>query len=433
MSHLRNILAFCLVIAGSYAAPVNAQDELYLEITQPGLRRVAVAAPPLMVLPGTPAEAAREFQETLDNDLAAAAPIAVVDPKLYALVEDDPRPEVLNQRWRAIGSQFLLSGTVVRAGGQLVVEARLVDLVSGEFAFAKRYRAGITASPVVAHTLANDIVQVFTGRPGPFLSRIGFISDRAGGSELWVMDWDGANPKQLTKHGAIALAPAWSPDGRQLVFTSFLRGTPALFVLTPQEGYLRLLYDKGGVNSSATFSPDGKRIAFASSNDGNTDIFVVPVEGGTPQRLTSARGIDTQPAWAPNGRQIAFTSTRSGSPQIYLMDADGSNVRRLTFDGGFHDEATWANDGTRLACTTKVGDRFQIATIDTITGEQRVIPGPGNNESPCFSPDGSMLAFASDRTGSPEIFVTDADGVPHQLTSEGKNYSPTWTTASKSE
>jgi len=354
-----------------------------------------------------------------------------VDPKLYTLVEDDPRPEVLNQRWRAIGSQFLLSGTVVRAGGQLVVEARLVDLVSGEFAFAKRYRAGITASPVVAHTLANDIVQVFTGRAGPFLSRIGFISDRSGGSELWIMDWDGDNPKQLTKHGAIALAPIWSPDGRQMVFTSFLRGTPALFVLTPHEGYLRLVWDKGGVNSSATFSPDGKKIAFASSVDGNTDIYSMPVDGDTPRRLTTARGIDTQPSWAPNGRQIAFTSTRSGSPQIYLMDADGSNVRRLTFDGGFHDEATWANDGTRLACTTKVGNRFQIATIDTITSEQTVIPGPGNNESPCFSPDGSMLAFASDRTGSPQIFITDADGVPHQLTSEGTNHSPTWTTESK--
>jgi len=417
MIRLRNLLIVCLVFAGSYAVPVHAQDELYLEITQPGLRRVAVATPPLMVLPGTPAEAARGFQETLDNDLAAAAPIA-------------------NQRWRAIGSQFLLSGTVVRAGGQLVVEARLVDLVSGEFAFAKRYRAGITASPVVAHTLANDIVQVFTGRAGPFLSRIGFISDRAGGSEaggseLWIMDWDGDNPKQLTKHGTIALAPIWSPDGRQMIFTSFLRGTPALFVLTPHEGYLRLLWDKGGVNSSATFSPDGKKIAFASSVDGNTDIYSMPVDGDKPRRLTTARGIDTQPAWAPNGRQIAFTSTRSGSPQIYLMDADGSNVRRLTFDGGFHDEATWAHDGTRLACTTKVGNRFQIATINTITSEQTVIPGPGNNESPCFSPDGSMLAFASDRTGSPQIFITDADGVPHQLTSEGTNHSPTWTTASK--
>jgi len=429
MTRLRSLFiagALCLILG---PPSLRAQDELYLEITQPGLRRVAVAAPPLMVLPGTPAEAAKGFQQTLDNDLAAAAPIAVVDPRLYALVEDDPRPEVLNQRWRAIGAQFLLSGTVVRAGGQLVVEARLVDLVSGEFAFAKRYRAGIGAAPVVAHTLANDIVQVFTGRPGPFLSRIGFVSDRTGGPELWVMDWDGENPKQLTKHGTIALAPAWSPDGSQLAFTSFLRGAPALFVLTPQEGYLRLLWDKGGVNSSATFSPDGSKIAFASSRDGNTDIYVLPVEGGSPRRLTAARAIDTQPAWAPNGRQIAFTSTRAGTPQIYLMDADGSNVRRLSFDGAFHDEATWTYDGTRIACTTKVGGKFQIATIDTVTSERRVIAAPGNNESPCFSPDGSMIAFASDRTGTPQIFITDADGAPHQLTFEGKNYSPTWTGA----
>lgn len=431
MTRSPKLLFAFAVLTLSIAVTLPAQDELYLEITQPGLRRVAVATPPLMVLPGTPADSAKDFQQTLDNDLAAAAPIAIVDPKLYTLIEDDPRPEVLHQRWRAIGSQFLLSGTVVRAGGQLVVEARLVDLVSGEFAFAKRYRAGINASPVVAHTLANDIVQVFTGRPGPFLSRIGFISDRAGGPELWVMDWDGANPKQLTKHGAIALAPAWSPDGRRMVFTSFLRGSPALFVLTPEEGYLRMLWDKGGVNSSASFSPDGTRVAFASSVDGNTDIYIVEVEGGTARRLTRARGIDTQPAWAPNGRQIAFTSTRSGNPQIYLMDADGSNVRRLSFEGGFHDEATWAQDGTRIACTIKVGNRFQIATIDAITGDQTVIPGPGNNESPCFSPDGSMLAFASDRTGSQQIFITDSDGLPHQLTSEGKSHSPTWTAATK--
>ena len=153
---LIKIFTIALCLAASIAA---AQDEIYLEITQPGLRRVTVASPPLMVLPGTPADVARGFQETLDVDLAAAAPIAIVERRLYALVEDDPRPEVLNERWRSIGAQFLLSGTVVRAGGQIVVETRLVDLVSGEFAFAKRYRAGISASEVVAHTLANDLVQ----------------------------------------------------------------------------------------------------------------------------------------------------------------------------------------------------------------------------------------------------------------------------------
>ena len=65
----------------------------------------------------------------------------------------------------------------------------------------------------------------------------------------------------------------------------------------------------------------------------------------------------------------AFTSTRSGSPQIHLMNADGANVRRLTFEGDFHDEATWSQDGTRIACTTKVGGRFQLATVDVIDGQ----------------------------------------------------------------
>ena len=431
MHHLKSSLACLAAFVVFVATTAEAQDEIYLEITGPGLQRVVVAAPPLMVLPGTPAEVAHTFQGVLDQDLAAAAPIALVDPRLYSLVEDDPRPEVLNQRWRSIGAQFLLTGTVVRGGGQLVVEARLVDLVSGEFAFAKRYRAGVSAADVVAHTLANDLVQVFTGRPGPFLSKMAFISDRSGTKELWVMDWNGSNPKQLTKHGAIALAPTWTPDGKHLVFTSFLRGGPALFQLTPSEGYLRLLRDQGGVNSSASVSPNGSTVAFASSLDGNVDIYTIPIEGGEAQRLTTARSIDTQPSWAPNGRQIAFTSARSGSPQLYMMDADGSNIRRVSFNGQFHDESTWAYDGTRIACTTRDEGNFQIATIDAVTNDRKVIQAPGNNESPCFSPEGSMIAFESDRSGKPQIYITDANGVPRQLTTEGSNHSPTWIGATR--
>ena len=427
----RIFMIIAAVLLMGQIASAQQDDDIYITITQPGLRRVSVAAPPLMVLPGTPADVAHGFQETLDADLAAAAPIAILERRLYSLVEDDPRPEVLNERWRSIGAQFLLSGTVVRAGGQLVVEARLVDLDSGEFAFAKRYRAGISAAPTVAHTLANDLVKVFTGRQGPFLSRIAFISDRTGSSELWVMDWNGDNQKQLTKHNSLALAPTWSPDGKHLVFTSYLRGNPALYLLTPQEGYLKLLWDKGGVNSSASISPDGSTVAFASSTEGNVDIYTISIEGGEARRLTTARGIDTQPSWAPNGRQIAFTSSRSGSPQLYQMDADGSNVRRVSFGGYFHDEGTWAYDGVRIACTTRDEGSFQIATIDAISTERTVIPAPGNNESPCFSPEGSMIAFASDRTGQPQIYITDANGVPHQLTSEGKNHSPAWVGAAQ--
>ncbi len=92
---------------------------------------------------------------------------------------------------------------------------------------------------------------------------------------------------------------------------------------------------------------------------------------------------------------------------------------------------TWAYDGTRIACTTRDEGTFQIATIDAVTNERTVIPAPGNNESPCFSPEGSMIAFESDRTGDPQIYITDANGVPRQLTTEGKNHSPTWVGATR--
>lgn len=427
MSHARQ--AVVLLTALLLAAVAGAQEDLYLEITQPGLTRVSVAAPAFLVLPGTPSQAAESFQSTLDGDLDAAGPIAVLDRRLYSLVEETPKQDVLYQRWRSIGAQFLLTGSVASAGGQLVVEARLVDLASGELAFAKRYRAGQSAAEVLAHTVANDLVKVFTGRPGPFLSKIVFISDRTGAAELWLMDWDGANPRQLTKHNSIAVGPTFSPDGQTIAFTSFLRGNPGLYLLVPKEGYLKPLWDKGGVNSSPSFSPDGSHVAFASSVDGNVDIYVIPTSGGTPQRLTNARAIDTQPAFSPNGRQIAFTSTRSGSPQIYLMDADGSNLRRLTFTGEFHDEAAWAPDGLRIACTSKHQGHFQIATVDVVSGDETAIPAPGNNESPEFSPDGSMLAFSSDRTGSPQVYVTDSQGRPRQLTAQGSNYSPAWSPA----
>ncbi|NOZ78564.1 MAG: Tol-Pal system beta propeller repeat protein TolB [Acidobacteria bacterium] len=409
------------------AGLLPAQNELYLQITRSRLTRVSVAAPPFLVLPTTPSPQVQTFQRTLNEDLQASAPISVLDPKLYALVKPDPKPKVVYERWRSIGAQFLLTGTISRAGGQLVVEARLVDLVSGEYAFAKRYRAGFASARLIAHTLANDLVKVFTGRPGPFLSRIAFVSDRTGHPELWEMNWDGTGAHQLTKYGSIVVGPAWSPDGSRIAFTSFLRGGPALYLLTPSEGYLKPLWSKGGVNSSPSFSPDGKKIAFASSRDGNVDIWVIPTSGGTPQRLTTASAIDTQPAWSPNGRQIAFTSARSGSPQIYIMDADGSNVRRLTFNGGYYDEAAWFPDGSRLVCTMRVDGRFQLATIDVATSRVTVLPGPGNNESPCFSPDGSMIAFVSDRTGKEQIYTTDPKGRPRQLTTEGANYGPAWT------
>lgn len=422
----KTVLAASLLLA---SGPVAAwgQEEVYLQVTRAGVSQVVIAPTPFALSGDGAAEAYGTFWHTLAKDLAATPVMALLSEERLALVEVDPaRPDLTRQRYRAVGAQFLLTGSFATSGSQVACDVRLTDLASGEVAFSRRFTANRKALATLAHTVANELFHLFTGRNGPFLSRIAFVSDRTGAKELWIMRWDGSDQEQLTQHRSIASAPAWSPDGQWLVFTSFLRGQPQLFLLRPTEGYLKPLPSLPGVNSSPSFSPDGRLVVFAAGDGGFTNLYLLNLTSGETWRLTTTRAIDTQPAFSPNGRQIVFTSTRAGTPQLYLMDAEGTNLRRLTFEDSFADEASWAPDGVRIAYTTKVDDRFQIAVLDLRTGQRTVIPGPGNNESPCFSPDGTLLAFSSDRTGRKQIYITDAQGHAVALTSQGNNLQPAW-------
>jgi len=416
-------LAF-LVACGT---PSWAQEEVYLQVTRAGLSQVVIASLPFALTGDAAPQTYATFWQTLAKDLTATPVMTLLPEERAKLVELDPKNRELTlKRFRAVGAQFLLEGSFATAGSQVACDVRLTDLASGEVAFSRRFTATQRALATLAHTVANDLFHLFTGKSGPFLSRIAFVSDRTGAKELWIMRWDGSEQEQLTQHRSIASAPAWSPDGQWLAFTSFLGGKPQLFLLKPTEGYLKPLASLPGVNSSPSFSPDGSKLVFAAGDGGYTNIYLLELASGEVQRLTSTRAIDTQPAFSPNGRQIVFTSTRAGTPQLYLMDAEGTNVRRLTLEDSFADEPAWAPDGVRIAYTTKVEGRFQIAVLDLRTGQRTVIPGPGNNESPCFSPDGTLLAFTSDRSGRKQIYITDATGHAIPLTREGNNLQPSW-------
>jgi len=416
-----------VLLLTALAGPLAAQQEVYLKVTNPGLSRVVLGLPSFASVGTIDPSMASEFLTTLRRDLDQTVAIGVLPNEQARLVVVEPGNAALTrQRWRAVGAQFLLEGSLAGAGSQLVAEVRLWDLSTSEVAYARRFEAGVGLAATLAHTIANELVKLFTGKTGPFSSRIAFVSDRTGAKELWVMRWDGDAQQQLTSYRSITLGPAWSADGTLLAFTSFLRTAPELLMLRPSQGSLITLSTLPGVNSSPSFSPDGTRIAFAAGGDGDTDIYVVPAAGGAPERLTHTRGINTQPAWSPSGRQIVYTSTATGSPQLYIMDAEGTNTRRLTFEDSFADEAAWAPDGIRIAYTTRVDQRFQIATLDLRDGRRTVVEGPGRNESPCWSPDGTMLAFVSNRTGSAQIYITDPNGQPKQITRDGSNTQPAW-------
>ena len=387
-------------------------------------------------LPASLAGAAEDIDSAVRQDLLSSRAFAIQGSTALSVLTLTGDPVRDFELYRSLGNEVLLQIDVLGEGDRVVLEARVTDLASGDSLLGKRYRGERSAARRMAHTLADEIVLLFTGRRGISASSLAFYSDRQAPNqikEIYLMDADGRNPRPITAHKTISLSPSWSPTGQAVAYTSYFSSQPGVYLVDLASGQKKPLVTEGSFNASPTFSPDGSQIAFArSAARGNIEIYTVPVGGGSPRRLTNARGIDTSPAWSPIGRQIAFTSDRSGTPQIYIMDAEGTNVRRISRSGRYNDGAAWSPDGKRIAYAQRAGiERFDIVVVDVITGESRQLTtGPGSHETPTFSPDGLRIAYAGkygSGVGATQIYVMADDGSNvRRLTREGNNFSPSW-------
>jgi TolB protein len=413
---MKNFFSLLLVFA---ALPLSAQTQITTTIGQQQAAQVIRIGIPFPDLPpGLDAQMVNNsFFAPLTRDLAASGVFAIAPlPPGVAPTAD------LAKRLNA----YLLRLQIITEGEDYVVRGRTMDSTGAEI-LAKGYRGQATTLTKIAHMLASDLVQQVNGNKGIFLSQIAFASDRSGAWEIWLMDWDGGNQRQITRHNALSILPSWSPDNQRMVYTSFVRGTSDMYIINRVGGGRMRLHTGLGLNTSATFSPIGNDIAFVGSVNGNPDIYVIKDDGSNLRRLTTSSSIESTPEWSPNGRQISFTSGRSGSPQIYIMDAEGTNVRRISFEGEWNDDATWSPGGDEVAYTSRVSGRFQIRVANIVTGQSRIIAGEGSNEQPTWSPDGKWIAFQSNRTGRWQIYRMRIDGTDiQQLTTAGENKDPDW-------
>ena len=174
--------------------------------------------------------------------------------------------------------------------------------------------------------------------------------------EIYVMNADGSNPINLTQSPERADGvSSWSPDGRQIAFTSAtlfnenILANSDIFVMDANGGNPRNLSNHDAQDQTPDWSPDGNRIAFSSNRDGNWEIHVMDTDGANPINLTNHPARDGRPDWSPDGNRIAFTSDRDGNIEIYVMNADGTNPINLTNHPAEDDNSSWSPDGTRIA------------------------------------------------------------------------------------
>lgn len=394
-------------------AAAHAEGRAVLEISGANFKPLPLAIAPF----GGPVAGAEAVRTTLHDDLAISGLFELLDPKSFLA---DPKVEGMTastidfSKWTAVGADSVVKGTVVgddKSGWK--VELRLFDAMGQKEALKGSYAGKTPELRTFAHDFANLLYRHFTGENGVFRTRLAYAKKVPGGKELFTADFDGKNSAPLTSGGQLNLLPGWSPDGRQLVITSYRGGAPMLYVVDVATKVVKALPARGELQTGAAFSPDGKRIAFTMSENGNSDIYVMNTDGTGLKNLSDSREIESSPTWSPDGKRLAFVSKRSGDPQIFVMNADGTGVERLTFQGKYNQTPDWSPRGDVIAFTARdERNVFDLFTVDVASKQiRRLTQDQGNNEEPSFSPNGRNLAFTSTREGGRQkLFLMNADG-----------------------
>jgi TolB protein len=415
------------------STPVDSRAQVRGLVTGPGMTAFPIAvAPPRG--DGTAGAALDAFTRTLRRDLEISGLFQVLDASAAErAAATDVGATTDYGVWQAVGAMLVAKTRYQVTGGSIVLEARLFDVAEQRELGGKRYEGGRGDLPRMANRFADEILLRLTGTRGPFDTRMAFISTRGGRSkELWVMNFDGSGLKQLTRNGTINLSPRWSPDGREILFTSYRDRHPKLYAMDFPSGRDRAVVAGRGLTIGGAFSPDGREIAISrEESKGNSDIVLLDRSGAVVDRLTDDDGIDVSPSWSPDGRRIAYCSSRGGSPQIYVLDLGSRQSRRVSMQGSYNTQPSWSPAGDRIAYTGRVGGRFQIFVVEAGGGGARQITrSGGDNVDPSWSPDGRYLVFRSTRTGQGRLWVSDWRGASQTelIAGSGDDSSPSWST-----
>ncbi|MBI4961719.1 MAG: Tol-Pal system beta propeller repeat protein TolB [Desulfomonile tiedjei] len=415
----RVISILCLMIL--IERPVYCQ--IYVDIDKPKVAKMPVAVADLQSSQPGPLNG-RHLAGIIKNDLYLTGLFQTVEPT--SLPSGTPTGEPDFESWSQTGAQALITGFFQANGDQLVAEMRLYEVPMKKMLLGKRFTGRTGDHRQIMHKFADHVMAQLDKIPGCFSSRIAFV-DASQSREIFSMDFDGHDLRQMTRTGALNLSPEWSPDRGSIVFTSYVNRNPDLWGLDLATLRSYPISARPGINASARYSPDGGRIALSLSAKGIPKIFTITPQGHIIKVLTNGRGNDISPTWSPDGSAIAYVSDHAGTPQIYVIPAEGGPPKRLTPAGSkYNTDPDWSPQGDLLAFTSRIDGRFQICTMRTDGTDFRVLTNKGANEDPAWSPDGRMITFTSNRDGKKLIYLMDARGEIQVPISPISGKTPAW-------
>jgi Tol biopolymer transport system component len=246
--------------------------------------------------------------------------------------------------------------------------------------------------------------------------QVAFTTDRRGTYDIYVMNGDGSRQRPLLAGPTYDAMPTWSPDGKQLAFVSDRDGIPQIYSLEiTTRRITRLTFTNAISDYDGDFAPDWSsrgQIAFQRVLDDESFVFVMNADGSGARQLVDGEGADYDPAWSPDGTRVAYAGGPRDESYIDVVGADGTGHVRLTTsdDDGL---PAWSPDGKRIVFTSWRGenedDDLWIMNADG-SGQQKLFGTDAGEYSPAFAPSGDKLVFTGTQTGESELYSISAAG-----------------------
>ncbi len=257
------------------------------------------------------------------------------------------------------------------------------------------------------------------GEPGPATPDKEYTllvsSTRTGNAEIFLVNPEWGDARNLTRDKADDAFPAWSHDGRKIAFVSNRDGVPNVYVMDADGKRVKQLTTEKGEKDRCycpTWAPDGKRIAYCRIREGKpSDTVIMDADGSNPK---SIRENAWDPAWSPDGKKFAITAWTDKGFKVCVMDDDGGNFKEFATNDNFNGNVypAWSPDGKKIAYTDVDGGAYEIHVCDADGSNIKKLSGVGGlNTYAGWSPDGKTISFLHIDGGGPvAVYFMDADG-----------------------
>ena len=284
--------------------------ELLLEVERGNDNPTKIAVAPVSWRGATVAE---DISAIVNSDLERSGLFRTV-PQRDMLSFPGTVKQVRYRDWKILGAEYLVVTQVAPQGeNRIAITFSLINITTQKPVFTHNLNGSRHIARKMAHRISDKVYEAVTGIPGAFSTQILYITSKPnprGGILYRLMraDADGARETEIFKSSEPIMSPAWSPDGKDVLYVSFESGRSAIYRQNIATGKSEQLTNFRGINSAPAWSPDGNKLALTLSKDGNPELYLFDLRTRQFQRLTRQ----------PGSRHRAYLDARQQTPVVHF-------------------------------------------------------------------------------------------------------------------